>query len=587
MAGRRKALIIANDVYEHDGLKHLRAPGIDADALADILGDARIGDFDVHVVRNEPAHIIQGQIEDLCADSQPDDLLLLHFSCHGLKSESGELFFAAHNTLPNRLGSTAISADFVQRCMRASRSRSIVLFLDCCYGGAFSRGVTVRAAGDANVLDSFPGGKVDGGRGRAVITASSAMEYAFEGDQLADDQSQRPSVFTSALVEGLATGDADRDQDGWVSLNELYDYVFDRVREQNPHQTPSRDVRMQGELYLARRNRPVTTPAPLPSELQNVIDHPLANVRAGAVRELARLKRGGHAGLALAATMALQRLAEDDSRTVAAAAAALLTADEDDGATPVRPPEAADETSTFREQPPFADVPEKIGTADSQTKPPELAAPQGLREKLQALRRRRHVVYPAAAVVALALVGVSAVLLLQDRNAVSTQEGLLRQEEFTAASPWRLVIRDNISGMDNGCDVTVTNTASGEQLPIPLDLYFTKSFQIRETGSFRWKANDSECLVTVRAGPGRVALPFGHDSSGDTDAFDADGPVTVQVLNFNGNPECEFVLHDAADGRQLDFGSVPQGGRPIRLDPGGQSQVYLANLYCAVRVTVG
>ena len=66
---------------------------------------------------------------------------LLHFSCHGLKSESGELFFAAANTRPNRLGSTAVSADFVQRCMRASRSRSVVLLLDCCYGGAFAQGV--------------------------------------------------------------------------------------------------------------------------------------------------------------------------------------------------------------------------------------------------------------------------------------------------------------------------------------------------------------------------------------------------------------------------------------------------------------
>jgi hypothetical protein len=215
-------------------------------------------------------------------------VLLLHFSCHGLKSDSGELFFAARNTRPNRLGSTAIPADFVQRCMRASRSRSIVLLLDCCYGGAFSQGVSVRAAGDVNVVDSFPGGRLGDGRGRAVITASSSMEYAFEGDQLADDQNRRPSVFTSALVEGLATGNADRDQDGWISLNELYDYVFDRVREQNQHQTPSREVEMQGELYLARRSRPVTTPAPLPSELQQVVDHPLAGVRAGAVQELAR-----------------------------------------------------------------------------------------------------------------------------------------------------------------------------------------------------------------------------------------------------------------------------------------------------------
>jgi hypothetical protein len=324
MSGQRKALIVANDEYEQEGLRQLLAPAADAEELKRVLVDRQIGDFAVQVVRNEPAHVIQAQIEELFAASRPEDVLLLHFSCHGLKSESGELFFAAPNTRPNRLGSTAISADFVQRCMRASRARSIVLLLDCCYGGAFAQGVAVRASGDVNVLGSFPRERLGGGRGRAVITASSAMEYAFEGDRLADRSSRRPSVFTGALVEGLATGDADRDQDGWVSLNELYDYIFDKVREQNPHQTPSRDVEMQGDLYIARRSRPVTTPSPLPPELQQAIDQPLAGIRAGAVQELARMLPARHAGLALAARLALERLTEDDSRAVSAAAAAAL-----------------------------------------------------------------------------------------------------------------------------------------------------------------------------------------------------------------------------------------------------------------------
>jgi hypothetical protein len=322
--GERKALIVANDQYENEGLRHLLSPAADADALGRVLGDPQIGGFDVRVIRNEPAHVIGTHIEDLFSEGRPDDVLLLHFSCHGLKSESGDLFFAGRDTRPNRLGSTALSADFVQRCMRASRSRSIILLLDCCYGGAFGQGVAVRAAGDVKVLDSFPGGKLGGGRGRAVITASSSMEYAFEGDRLADEQARRPSVFTSALVEGLATGEADRDEDGWVSLNELYDYVFDRVREQNPNQTPSRDVEMQGELYLARSRRRRIRPQPVPSDLRAAMTDANMFSRLGAVTELRGRLVSDNLPVATGAYEALHEIAGADIQYVAEAAAAAL-----------------------------------------------------------------------------------------------------------------------------------------------------------------------------------------------------------------------------------------------------------------------
>jgi len=324
VAGQRKALIVASDEYEHDGLRRLLAPAADAEALGRVLGDPQIGDFAVQVVHNEPAHLIQAQIEDFLSDSRPEDVLLLHFSCHGVKSDSGELFFAARNTRPNRLGSTAVSADFVQRCMRASRSRTIVLLLDCCYGGAFAQGVRVRAAGDVNVLDAFPGGKLGGGRGRAVITASSAMEYAFEGDQLADDHSPQPSVFTAALVEGLAIGDADRDEDGWISLNELYDYIFDKVREQNPHQTPGRDVEMQGELYLARSRRRRIRAAPIPPDLDAASRDANMFTRLGAVTELRSRLVSDSLPAAAGAFAVLADLADTDIQFVAGAAKAAL-----------------------------------------------------------------------------------------------------------------------------------------------------------------------------------------------------------------------------------------------------------------------
>jgi hypothetical protein len=323
---QRSALIIACDEYDQKGLRSLIAPAADAAALATVLGDPEIGNFATQVVRNAPAHVVELQVEDFLSAGRPGDVLLLHFSCHGLKNESGELFFAARDTRPDRLRSTAISADFVQRCLQASRSRCVVLLLDCCYGGAFSRGMTVRAAGDANVLDSFSGRGLGGGRGRAVITASSAMEYSFEGEQLADDSSPRPSVFTQALVDGLATGDADRDEDGWVSLNELYEYVFDKVRERNPNQTPSRVVEMQGDLHLARSRYRRIRASALPPDLDAARKDSNIYTRRGAVTELRSRLLSDNLAVAVGAVNALDELTNDIEYVASEARAALRAA---------------------------------------------------------------------------------------------------------------------------------------------------------------------------------------------------------------------------------------------------------------------
>lgn len=320
MHGARCALIVATDQYADLRLGRLRAPASDARALEGVLVDPGIGDFEVRTVLNEPAHVINLAVEEFFADRRPSDLLLVHISGHGIKNESGELYFAASNTLLDRLGATAVAAEFVSRQMNRSRSRRVVLLLDCCYAGAFERSLVARAGEAVGIEQQF------GGRGRAVITASNAMEYAFEEVGQDDSQELRPSVFTSALVEGLETGEADHDQDGMVGLDELYEYVYEKVRAATPNQTPGKWVfGVEGELYIARRGRPVTTPAPLPSELQLAIESPLAGVRAGVVQELSRLLRGSHAGMALAARRALEQLADDDSRAVGAAAIAVLS----------------------------------------------------------------------------------------------------------------------------------------------------------------------------------------------------------------------------------------------------------------------
>src|SRR6185369_13348091 len=78
-------------------------------------------------------------------------------------------------------------------------------------------------------------------------------QQSFEGSVLTGDEAA-PSVFTGELVRGLESGEADRDGDGIITVDEIYDYVHDRVRDITPKQTPSKWVfNMQGSLHLSRR----------------------------------------------------------------------------------------------------------------------------------------------------------------------------------------------------------------------------------------------------------------------------------------------------------------------------------------------
>lgn len=241
----RSALIIASSSYADPKLRQLRAPQHDAVRLAEVLSDPEIGAFDVMTCVDEPEYAVRRKLASFFGRRGRDDLLLAHFSCHGLKDEDGQLYFATTDTEIEQLEATAVSADFVNRLMNRSLSRRIVLLLDCCYAGAFGRGATARAGGGVDLKERFDG------RGRVVITASNSMEYAFEGDDLTGRGT--PSIFTSAVVEGLRSGAADIDGDGHVSVDDLYDHVYEQVRERTPNQTPSKwTYDVQGELFVAR-----------------------------------------------------------------------------------------------------------------------------------------------------------------------------------------------------------------------------------------------------------------------------------------------------------------------------------------------
>ncbi|WP_405549525.1 caspase domain-containing protein [Streptomyces microflavus] len=239
----RYALLVATTEFTSGGLKRLRSPARDIAELGAVLKDPSIGDFEVSQALNQDHHDTMRIIESFFQGRKREDLLLLHISSHGLKADHGDLFFAARNTDRNLPESTAIPATFIHSQMDRCRARSQVLLLDCCYSGAFLQG----AKGDptVHIKDQLIG------HGRAILTATNRTEYAWEGENL-NELEPAPSHFTGAIVEGLRTGDADRDRDGRVSVQELYDYVYDHVRASTQLQSPQQWSSMQHTVIVAR-----------------------------------------------------------------------------------------------------------------------------------------------------------------------------------------------------------------------------------------------------------------------------------------------------------------------------------------------
>ena len=317
---RRFALVIGNSLYDDTTLAKLKTPEADVHTLAIALRDPQVGGFDdVQEMVNQTEASVRRAISQFFLRKKSDDLLLLYFSGHGVLDAQGRLFLAVKDTQRELLNATAIPSSFISDDMDSCRSKRQILILDCCHSGAFAKG----AKGDAPAVTqtTFEGN----GFGRVVLTASDSTQYALEGDQVIEQASL--SLFTHYLLEGLTTGEADSAQDGWVTLDEWYDYAYDRVVSETPDQTPRKWVyNQQGELVIARNPNPTKPePADLPDELKLAVQSPFVGVRADAVEELKRLLSKGNPALTQAAYQALKNLADhDDSRRIAGAAEQIL-----------------------------------------------------------------------------------------------------------------------------------------------------------------------------------------------------------------------------------------------------------------------
>ena len=232
------ALLIGVSEYE-PGLNPLPAAVKDLDAMRKVLLHPEMGGFaesDIVLLKNPRRQEMEESIETLFANRHRDDLILLFFSGHGIKDDSGRLYLGTSKTRKTPQGdlvrSSAVAANFVHENMGRSRSKRQVVILDSCFSGAFADGLSAKDDGSIDIRTQL------GGEGRAVLTSSSSTQYSFE------QEGEELSLYTRFLIHGIETGAADLDGDDVVSIDELHEYASRKVREVKPEMRP--------EIYAMR-----------------------------------------------------------------------------------------------------------------------------------------------------------------------------------------------------------------------------------------------------------------------------------------------------------------------------------------------
>ena len=239
------ALIIGIGAYQDENIRGLRYTEADARAFYDMLTDPERAGFppaNVKLLLDEQAtmfNVRDAMSRWLFSRAQPDSTVIVFFAGHGHaerdRTGTEEDGFAKYllpwDTKTENLMASAISNVDFKRLLSTIKARRLVTFLDACYSG----GLANADARDVGVLDASvqPLGV---GKGRLTIAAAQPNQRSYEDEALGH------GIFTHHLIKALR-GDADSDQDGCVTVMEVFKYLEKSVpssvrrlkaEEQNP-----------------------------------------------------------------------------------------------------------------------------------------------------------------------------------------------------------------------------------------------------------------------------------------------------------------------------------------------------------------
>jgi tetratricopeptide (TPR) repeat protein len=156
-----------------------------------------------------------------------EDVVMIYIASHGQIDPVGnEVFFLNYDAEVDNLAGSAVAQSDIEKILKISRAKKKIWIADACHSGTVEDAFASSRSNIPSAINKLLGRISTSNNGTALLTASSSSEFSYEDARWGGGH----GVFTYHLLEGMK-GKADTNADGYVSIRELFDYVYKGVAE--------------------------------------------------------------------------------------------------------------------------------------------------------------------------------------------------------------------------------------------------------------------------------------------------------------------------------------------------------------------
>jgi len=237
--------VLSVGVSEYDiQSQNLAYAASDAQKIASVFGSQINADIydkvEIKTLLNKDAtrSSIKEGINTFLSDARVDDMAVLFFAGHGITDDRGRYYFLGSDGDINNPSANGIKqSDFEDDLIASIQAKKVLVMLDSCQSGE----VTGRR-GNVDITGVVD--RLNEATGFSIMSAARGNEYAYENSDW------NGGAFTLAVEDALKNSLSDANNDGFIDINELDSYVYDKVIELTDSKQHPTSKRYSAESYM-------------------------------------------------------------------------------------------------------------------------------------------------------------------------------------------------------------------------------------------------------------------------------------------------------------------------------------------------